>query len=37
MLMVTCHISKAKTIVRMLKIKKENERSFAAVLSDLEN
>lgn len=35
-LLITKHKLKSKVIVRMLKIKKENERSFAAVMEDIE-
>lgn len=33
---MTKHKHRSKMIVRMLKIKKENERSFAAVMEDIE-
>jgi hypothetical protein len=35
--MVTKHNTKDKTFVRLLKIRKENERSFEEVMNDIEN
>ncbi|CDW71649.1 UNKNOWN [Stylonychia lemnae] len=35
-LLITKHLIRNKMIIRMLKIKKENERSFAAVMEDIE-
>lgn len=36
-LLVTKHMIKPKIIVRMLKIRKENDRSFSAVMMDIES
>ena len=34
-MLITSHSRKTKIIIRLLKIKKENERSFAAVMEDI--